>query len=175
MSPETVPSFTSPKTNERESSRSLLPWLIAGAVIAAVVGIALLTSHRKTAASGTVLALDPYAANLKFTEIQMSESASLSGAKVTYIDGHVRNDGARTVTGAELQVLFGNDAGQPAQVEDVPLTLIRTHEPYIDTEAVSAAPLAPGSEHEFRLAFEDIATNWNQQYPETHVTKVNAK
>ena len=105
----------------------------------------------------------------------MSESASLSGAKVTYIDGHVRNDGPRTVTGAELQVLFGNDAGQPAQVEDVPLTLIRTHEPYIDTEAVSAAPLEPGSEHEFRLAFEDIAANWNQQFPAIHVTKVNAK
>ena len=126
-------------------------------------------------ATGTVLGLDPYASNLKFSEIKMSESESLSGAKVTYIDGQVTNAGPRTVTAAGLQVLFANDAQQPPQVEDVPLTLIRTHEPYTDTEAVSAAPLVPGAGHEFRLAFEDVSPSWNQAYPEIHVTSVSLK
>ena len=68
MSAEAFPEFSPPKMDGRDdSSRSLLPWLIAAAVIVAIIGVALLTSHRRTVASGAVLGIDPYAANLKFT------------------------------------------------------------------------------------------------------------
>ena len=63
----------------------------------------------------------------------------------------------------------------PPQVETVPVALIRTHQPYIDTQPISDAPLAPGDEKEFRLIFEDVATNWNQQLPEIRVVKVSAR
>jgi hypothetical protein len=56
-------------------------------------------------------------------------------------------------------------------VETIPLSLIRTHEPYVDTEPVSAAPLKPGDNDEFRLIFEKIPENWNQQMPEIHVVR----
>ena len=52
---------------------------------------------------------------------------------------------------------------------------IRTHEPYIDTQTVAAAPLAPGQDREFRLIFENINNNWNIQIPEVHIVKVEAK
>ena len=39
----------------------------------------------------------------------------------------------------------------------MPLNLIRTHQPYIDTEPVSAAPIAPGETREFRLIFDHVA------------------
>jgi len=63
----------------------------------------------------------------------------------------------------------------PPQIETLPLALIRTHEPYVDTQLVSAAPIAPGDDREFRLIFEDINSNWNQQLPEIHVVHVTTR
>jgi hypothetical protein len=34
---------------------------------------------------------------------------------------------------------------------------------------VSAAPLKPGDEQEFRLTFEAVPDNWNMQMPEVRV------
>jgi hypothetical protein len=42
-------------------------------------------------------------------------------------------------------------------------------EPYIDTEPVSAAPIKPGDDREFRLTFETVPENWNLQMPEVWV------
>ena len=41
------------------------------------------------------------------------------------------------MTGITVQVIFRNDEAMPPQVETLPLTLIRTREPYIDTQPVS--------------------------------------
>jgi hypothetical protein len=170
-----TPLFTPPKSEP--ASNPFFAWGIAGAVILLLLGgILLLTHHKTVPATNAVLPLDPYAKYLVFSQVVMSESTSLSGGKSTFIDGQVRNTGARTVAGATVQVLFGNfDATQPPQLETTPLTLIRTHEPYVDTEPLSAAPLAPGDEREFRLIFEDISPNWNQQLPEIHAVAVNLK
>ena len=163
--------FTPPVAEAR--STSPLPWIIAGAVVLLLVGIlSFAGSKHGTPAPNTVRALDPYAAQVVFSGLQMSESTSLSGGKFTFIDGHVRNSGDRTLTSATVQVLFANDEALPPQVETVPLTLIRTREPYVDTQPVSAAPIAPGEEREFRLIFETIGTNWNQQLPEIHLVHV---
>jgi hypothetical protein len=117
----------------------------------------------------------PYAANLGLSQLAMSESTSLSGGKSTYIDGHIHNTGNETVTGATLQVVFANDQAMPAQIETVPLSLIRTREPYVDTQPVSAAPLKPGDEREFRLIFESIPQNWNTQMPEIRIIRTTEK
>ncbi len=168
-----APEFAPSKSEAGTSS--YLPWAIAGVAVLAVLGAILLTSHRTTAPSNALLPLDPSAQSLVFSGIEMSESESLSGAKVTYIDGHVRNAGAKTVTGAQLQVVFSNDSQMPPQLESVPLNVIRTHEPYIDTEPLSAAPLAAGEVREFRLPFENISENWNQQLPAIRVTHLEMR
>ncbi len=105
----------------------------------------------------------------------MSESTSLSGGKSTFIDGHIRNTGSSMVTGVVVQVLFRNEEQMPPQVETLPLTLIRTREPYVDTQPVSAAPMRPGDDREFRLIFESIPANWNMQMPEIHIVKADTK
>jgi hypothetical protein len=105
----------------------------------------------------------------------MSESTSLSGGKSTYIDGHIANKGDKTVTGITVQVLFANDTGMPPQIETVPLNLIRTREPYVDTQPISAAPLAPGGEADFRLIFENIQESWNQQTPAMRAVQVSTR
>jgi hypothetical protein len=48
-------------------------------------------------------------------------------------------------------------------------------EPYIDTEPVSAEPLKPGDDREFRLTFETVPENWNQQMPEVRVIRVGVR
>jgi hypothetical protein len=63
----------------------------------------------------------------------------------------------------------------PPQIETLPLALIRTREPYIDTQPVSASPLKPGDGRDFRLIFETIPANWNTQMPEVHIIRVVGK
>jgi hypothetical protein len=151
-------------------------WAIAALVVLVVVGVLLVVGRHKPATSpNTVLPLDAYAAKLPLTQLAMSESSSLSGGKSTFIDGHIGNTGTSTVTGVTVQVLFHNDEAMPPHIETVPLSLVRTHEPYVDTEPVSAAPLKPGDNPEFRLIFETIPSNWNTQLPEIHIVRVTTK
>ena len=55
------------------------------------------------------------------------------------------------------------------------INLIRTREPYVDTQPVSAAPIQPGQQREFRLILDSVTMDWNQQYPEIRVVEVQAK
>ena len=119
--------------------------------------------------------LDPYAASLTVSGLVMSESGNLAGSKVTYIDGHIANHGSRTVTAVTVQVLFRDFAHEVAQNESKSLKLIRVREPYIDVEPVSAAPLKPGDEHEFRLIFDRVSANWDGAYPELRILHVETK
>lgn len=155
--------------------QSRLPWIAAAALVALVLLVVLLTGRHATLPNNTALPPDPYAANLVFSDLVPSESTSLSGGKSTYVDGHVRNTGTRTLTAATVQALFLNDEAAPPQVETLPLTLIRTHLPYVDTQPLSAAPLAPGEDREFRLIFENIRADWNQAPPQIHLVAVKLR
>ena len=165
-----APLFTPPAA--RHDGVSIVPWVVAGGIVLLLAGVILfLTHHAPHAAQNSLLPADPYAANLNFSALKMSESTSLSGGKSLFIDGRVHNAGSKTLTSANLQVVFPADA-PPQQIESVPLTLIRTHDPYVDIEPVAADPIAPGQDREFRLIFEDIRPSWNQQLPEIHLASV---
>jgi hypothetical protein len=152
-----------------------MAWGVAGLVVLVVLG-ALMVMGRHGASSPTTLQpLASYAASLPMSQLAMSESTSLSGGKSTYIDGHIQNTGNQTVSGVTVQVIFRNDEAMPPQINTVPLALIRTREPYVDTQPVSASPLKPGDERDFRLIFESIPANWNMQLPEIRVIGVEAK
>jgi hypothetical protein len=160
-----------------EASRTpLAAWGVAGAVVLLVIGGLLFASRGKSSGpANTIQPLAPYAATLPLSKLAMSESTNLSGGKYTYIDGHVQNSGTQTLGSVTVQVIFRNEEQMPPQIETIPLALIRTHEPYIDTQPVSAAPLKPGDDREFRLIFETIPSNWNYQMPEIHVIRTEAK
>jgi hypothetical protein len=152
-----------------------MAWGVAGLVVLVLIGILIFATRKPSGiATNVILPPAPYAANLPLSQLAMSESTSLSGGKSTFIDGHIQNTGSQTVTAVTLQVLFRNDEAMPPQIETVPLALIRTHEPYVDTQPVSAAPLKPGDDREFRLIFESIPNNWNTQMPEIHTVQVTA-
>jgi hypothetical protein len=161
---------------ETERDRNWLPLVIATVLVAGVVAAGLVMSGRKPAVGVTAITTgaDPYARSLPLTNLAMSESANLAGGKVTYLDGHIANQGGQTITGITVQVLFHNYNHEVAQNETLPLTLVRMREPYIDTEPVSAAPLKPGAEQDFRLIFDSIAADWAGETPEIRVLHVEA-
>jgi hypothetical protein len=158
--------------------RNWLPLVIAAAIVLAVAGgLVLFYEHDKSAPTVTPIsaALDPYAANLTISNLHMSESSNLAGSKVTYVDGSIANTGNRTVTGITVQVLFRDPAREVAQNETQPMNIIRTREPYIDVEPISAAPLKPGDSADFRLIFDTVAQDWDGAFPEIRVIRVDSK
>jgi hypothetical protein len=152
-----------------------MAWGAAGLAVLVVIVVLVLAGRHKAATPATIQPLAPYAANLPISQLAMSESTSLSGGKSTFIDGHIQNTGNQTVTGITVQVLFRNNEAMPPQIETLPLSLIRTREPYVDTQPVSAAPLKPGDERDFRLIFESLPPNWNMQMPEIRIIQVETK
>jgi hypothetical protein len=158
--------------------RNWMPLIIAAvAVVIVAIVIVVVLEHGKGSATVTPIsaAEDRYAANLPITALVMSESSNLAGGKVTYIDGHISNKGNLTVSGVTVQVLFRDVANEVAQNETQQLKLIRTRDPYVDLEPVSAEPLKPGDEHDFRLIFDAVAAGWNGAYPQVRIVHVDAK
>jgi hypothetical protein len=165
-------------TQVATQERNWLPMVIAAvAVLAVVVVVVVLGGHRKPVSRTSAISaeLDPYAASLPLSNLVMSESANLSGGKMTYLDGHIVNQGSQTVTGITVQVLFHGYTDKVAQNETMPLSLIRMREPYIDTESVAAAPLKPGSGQDFRLIFDKVSADWDGAYPEVRILQVSKK
>ena len=158
--------------------RTFLPWGIAGGVVALILAVLLVTGRRPAPSNpgGAALAPpDPYAKSLALSNIKMSESSTMIGAKQTYIDGNIANNGDRTLTGITVQVAWMDFTDRIGQKDTMPLTLIRTHQPYIDIEPVSAAPIQPGQTREFHLIFDHVTDSWNGQYPEVRVIAVQSK
>ena len=173
QSPNT-PIFAQPK-QERGGLPPAVWGAAALAVIVVVVILAFVGRHKGATPPRTLQPPDAYASHLALSQLAMSESESLSGGKLAYLDGHVQNTGDRTVAGISVQVVFANDEQMPPTIESVPLTLIRMKEPYIDTQPVSAAPIHPGEDREFRLTFEGVPQNWNYQMPQVRVVQTDLR
>jgi hypothetical protein len=169
--------FEPPRPAEGEA-RSPLPWVIAGGVVMLVLGIVIALSHHGAPPNpgGAGLApADPYAASLPITGVKMSQAGNLAGGQTTYIDGQIANTGSRTVTGITVQVAFHGFTTPIAQKFTLPLSLIRTREPYVDLQSVSAAPLLPGQTREFRMIFDGVPQDWDQNYPEVRIIQAATK
>lgn len=161
---------------EKRGGMPVAAWVVAALIVVVLVGALVFSGRKKPVeVPNTLQPADAYAASLPLTQFAMSESENLTGGKQTYLDGHVGNTGGRTVTAVTVQVVFQNDMELAPQIDTVPLTLIRVKEPYIDTEPVSAEPLKPGDEREFRLTFETVPENWNQQMPEVRVIRAGVR
>ena len=151
---------------------------IAAVAVIVVVGIIVVTMERgkpRVTVTPISAAPDPYAASLPVSDVKMSESGNLAGTKVTYLDGHITNNGSKTVSSVSVQVLFRNVANEVAQNETWPLKWIRTRDPYVDLEPASAEPMKPGESRDFRLIFDNVTPDWNQVYPEIRIVHVDAK
>ena len=165
--------------HQRTEPKPWLPWIVSCAAVVLVLLALTLLGRRSGSlpkAGGVGMAAPAtYAANLPISGIVMSEADSFSGAKVTYIDGQIANTGNQTITAVTVQVGFRNELDQFAERSVTPLTLIRTRQPYVDTEPVSAAPLKPGDRQSFRLIFDTLPPDWNQQLPEIRIIQTQSR
>ncbi len=151
-------------------------WIIAATAILLLGVAAILTTlHRAPAATSAEQGEDAYAASLPISNVTMAEATNGAGGKSVYVDGTVANTGARTLTGASLQVTFAVADGSVPYRETVPLQLIRTREPYVDLQSVSAAPLGPGQSRDFRLIFESIPAHWDVKPPAIHIVRTSLR
>ena len=159
-----------PTVEERDTSKRTI--VVAIAVVVVIVGlIAIVLREKPRPAEGP----PPYAASLKFSDLKLSQAQNFVGATVTYVDGTITNSGEKTVTHADVKVVFKDLYDQVAQVEDVPIKVLRTGGPYPDTADLSISPLAPGQSNSFRLTFEHLSDQWNQAYPQLQITSVTTK
>jgi len=165
-----------PTTTEAHE-RNWLPLAIAAGIVVVAVIVAILIFDRKQEPTVTPVnaPLAAYAGQLPISAVTMSESGNLAGGKVTYVDGHIANQGNQTVTGITVQVLFRDPAKEVTQNETRPLQLIRTRDPYVDLQPVSAAPLKPRDQRDFRLIFDAVSPDWDGAYPEIRIVHVDAK
>jgi hypothetical protein len=157
--------------------RNWVPLAVALVLVLGMVAAGFLLNGRPKPPAATPIngALDPYAANLVVTNVAMSESSNLAGSKVTYIDGHIANKGDKTLTSVRVQVLFRNGAQEVAQNETVPLLVIRSRDPYIDTATQAQIPLKAGGQEDFRLAFDSIVPDWAGAVPDIRIVQVEPK
>jgi len=175
---QNAPDFLHGQASDKDF-RSYLPWIAAGVVVVLGLVLLVLFGGKKTPpvspGGAGLAAADPYAASLPISNPKMSEASNFAGGKVTYVDGHIVNNGGRTITDVTVQLGFRDFGNQLVQKETMPLTLIRMREPYVDTESVSADPIKPGDQRDFRLVLDHIAQDWNSQYPEVRVIQVVGK
>ncbi len=151
--------------------------IAAGIILIGATVLILVLERSKPTASVTPIsaASDAYAASLPITGLAMSEAANFAGGKVTYLDGHIANTGNRTVSAITVQVLFRTFAHEVAQNETQPLMVIRTRDPYVDLQPVSAAPLKPGDTRDFRLIFDTVTPDWDGAYPEVRIVHAETR
>lgn len=163
---------------EARKERNWLPIVAASVVVLAVVAVMLIlgrSGNHTQDLSNLPATVDPYAANLRISDVAMSESSNLAGGKVTYLDGHITNLGQQTVSEVIVEVTFRDYANKVAQSQRVPLTIIRMREPYIDTAPLSTSPLKPGATADFRLNFDAVSPDWAGNTPEIQVLHVVAR
>lgn len=171
---DAAPSLSAAENAQRQE-RNWLPIAIASVAVLAVIAVMLILGKSRNHTqdlSNLPATPDAYAANLQISGVTMSESSNLAGGKITYLDGHIANQGNQTVSEAIVQVTFLDYANKVAQSQRVPLTIVRMREPYIDTAPLSTSPLKPGGQADFRLNFDSVSPDWAGNTPQIQILHV---
>lgn len=169
--PEGAPA---PEVAGADRERNWIPWVAALIVIVVIIAIVFFISYGSRSGSrSSSSGVAPYASHLAISDVHLSRATNFAGNQLTYVDGTISNHGDLTVTGVTVRLSFTSlDPSTAPQEEQVPVQLIRTRQPYIDTEPVSAEPLMPGTSHDFRLIFDNVSPMWDQHIPSIEIQSV---
>lgn len=94
-----------------------------------------------------------YLNDLALSNVHMQASESMVNQRVVEILGDITNKGNKTVRLAEVTCVFADYSGREMKRERVAII------------GQTTGPLAPGVTKPFRLAFDDLADEWNQALP----------
>ena len=99
---------------------------------------------------------ESYALQIQVSDLKMSRATNLLNQELTFVQGVVKNGGARRVRDLEFTVEFRDLLNQ--------VVLRETQRPFGPAGA-PREPLPPGGHREFQFTFEHVSADWNRQYP----------
>ncbi|MGH9774904.1 MAG: FxLYD domain-containing protein [Candidatus Acidiferrales bacterium] len=147
--------------------RNNFPWpLVVGAVIVLLImgGISLLVKHAGSSGAPGEQKLpfgaaeQAYATRIHFLEPKMAQADNMLRQQFTYIHGVLSNDGDRNLGEVELTFEFHDPFNQVVLRE--PRRIVGEHGQHI----------GGGERRQFDISFDNIPSEWNQQYPSIRVT-----
>lgn len=164
-------SFSRPVHEEKRNWSPIIVGLVA--VLALVYALVLWT--RAPIVTGPQP--NPYAGNLKLSDMKLSAAENYVGGTVTYLDVNIANTGDRALTGAQMHAVFKNSMGQVVQTENLPIHLLvenhMTGTP--DLVDLSRDPISPGQTKTVRMTLEHISSDWDQSAPEMQLVNLKLK
>jgi hypothetical protein len=161
-------------TPSPDQKRNWVPALIGlVTVITAVAAILLFSRHQKPASTEP----NPYAENLKLSDIKLSAAENYMGGTVTYLDFNITNTGDHALVGADVHAEFKNSLGEIVQKETLPLHVLVENQlaGYPDLVEMSRAPIGPGKTKTVRIALEHISDDWDRSYPQMELVDLKLK
>jgi hypothetical protein len=164
----------SPVVRTPQEKRNWTPIVIGLVVVLVVIGaIALFT--RGGGKSETQP--NPYASNLKLSEMKLSAAENYVGGTVTYLDVNITNTGDKTLVGAQIHAIFKNSMGQVVQDDTLPLHVLVENKMggYPDLVDLSRDPVGPGQTKTVRMTLEHISSDWDQIAPDMHLVNLKLK
>jgi hypothetical protein len=164
--------LTTPPNRPQERTT---PWAAIGFGVVFVAVAATLIWFLAANRKAPVQQANPYAPNLKVTDVKLSTAQNFVGARVIYVDGRVTNGGSMTVSHATVQAEFRDDMNQVVLREQVPLMVTEQRPGYSDSVDLGRSPLKPSETRNFRLTFEGVPGSWNQAYPDLRVYQVTTQ
>jgi hypothetical protein len=161
-------------TPSPDQKRNWVPALVGLVAVLVAVGAILYFGRHKTNA-GTEA--NPYAQQLKLSDIKLSAAENYMGGTVTYLDFNIINTGDRALVGASVHAEFKNSLGQIVQKETLPLHVLVENQlaGYPDLVDMSRAPVGPGQAKTVRITLEHISDDWDRSYPQMELVDLKLK
>jgi hypothetical protein len=120
---------------------------------------------------------NPYADNLKLSDVKLSAAENYVGGTVTYLDVNITNGGNQTLSGAQMHAVFKNTMGQVVQTETIPLHVLVENQMtgYPDLVDLSRSPIGPGQTKTVRMTLDHISADWDNNAPDMQLTGLKLK
>ena len=157
-----------------DQKRNWVPMLV-GLVVVIVAVAAILMFSRHTKQPGPQA--NPYAQQLKLSDLKLSAAENYMGGTVTYLDFNITNTGDRALVGADVHAEFKNSMGQIVQKETMPLHVLVENQlaDYPDLVDMGKAPIGPGQTKTVRITLEHISDDWDRSYPQMELVNLKLK
>lgn len=154
--------------------RNWMPFIIGLVAVVVVLGIIALVARQ---GSHKASAVNPYVAKLQISNPKLSAAENYVGGTVTYLDVSVTNTGDKSLTAADMKLVFKNSMDQVVQKETLPLHVLVENQMggYPDLVDLNRVPIGPGQTKTVRVTLEHISADWNNAYPEMQLTDLKLK
>ncbi len=101
-----------------------------------------------------------YLPHLELSDVDMTAEESFLEQTIVAIEGKLTNQGTRALRAVDIHCVFREPYGEEVGREFVRIVGRRGND------------LPPGETRSFRLAFDDVALEWNQVLPDLYIAQV---